>query len=410
MTTKDSPVSKISALPGEKLEPDAIGLGQDTAIGTASGAPGVSVALSMAGLTLAAAHADLPVIVLTAVPMLIIANAYRQLNLWNANCGASFEWVGRAVSPYLGWLTGWIMLAAYITGCVSGVLVLGPSVTAVLPALSGSNAQDLAIALAVIAVMTIVAVAGIRLSARVQVAMAVAEYAILAGFAVWGFIAELRHAPGTAPVSAGWFSLHGITGHGSLVPGILIAIYMFSGWEGTLYVNEEVRHRRENPGRAAILAVLILTVLYSMVLTGLEGILPAGRLQRYPTTAQPRQDRAGQYHPGTGQHQAGGQGQPYRQHGRGLAHADWGQQPGQHPLSPLCLILDRAVWDRPGRVVPGLVGERGRGHVRPGGRVLAQDHQDLPAKRQRCRRAAEHRARPVRAEARRDIEPGPVDR
>ena len=43
--------------------------------------------------------------------MLIIANAYRRLNLWNANCGASFEWVGRAISPYLGFMTGWLMIA-----------------------------------------------------------------------------------------------------------------------------------------------------------------------------------------------------------------------------------------------------------------------------------------------------------
>ena len=75
---------------------------------------------------------------MTAVPMLIIANAYRRLNLWNANCGASFEWVGRAINPYLGFLTGWLMIAGYIIGAVSGVEVLGPSVLAVF----GANATQ----------------------------------------------------------------------------------------------------------------------------------------------------------------------------------------------------------------------------------------------------------------------------
>jgi amino acid transporter len=65
--------------------------------------------------------------------MLVIANAYRRLNLWNANCGASFERVGRAVNPYLGFLTGWLMVAAYVIATVSGVEVLGPSVLAVFP-------------------------------------------------------------------------------------------------------------------------------------------------------------------------------------------------------------------------------------------------------------------------------------
>jgi amino acid transporter len=67
------------------------------------------------------------VLVLTAIPMLIIANAYRRLNLWNANCGASFEWAGRAINPYLGFMTGWLMLA----GTFTPVTAIGPSVLAV---------------------------------------------------------------------------------------------------------------------------------------------------------------------------------------------------------------------------------------------------------------------------------------
>jgi len=37
----------------------------------------------------------------TGIPMLIIANAYRRLNMWTASCSASFEWAGRSISPYL---------------------------------------------------------------------------------------------------------------------------------------------------------------------------------------------------------------------------------------------------------------------------------------------------------------------
>jgi hypothetical protein len=71
-------------------------LTQDVVIGMASSAPASSIGLTLAALTAAAAYGSGPIIVLTAVPMLVIANAYRRLNLWNANCGASFEWVGRA--------------------------------------------------------------------------------------------------------------------------------------------------------------------------------------------------------------------------------------------------------------------------------------------------------------------------
>ncbi len=220
--------------PAARLEPDAIGVAQDTVIGMASSAPGVSVGLTLAALALATAYAGGLVIVVTAIPMLIIANAYRRLNMWSANCGASFEWVGRSISPYLGWLTGWLMIAAYVTGAVSGVEVIGPNVLAVISSRPpGGPWADISIATVITLAMLVIAVAGIRLTARTQVAMAVAEYAILAGFAITGLVLVLRHAPGTFPVTPSWFSLSGIHGHGSLAAGLLIAVYIYSGWDGT---------------------------------------------------------------------------------------------------------------------------------------------------------------------------------
>jgi hypothetical protein len=74
-----------------RLEPDAIGVTQDTVIGMASSAPAASVGLTLAALAAGSAYGTGPVILITAIPMLIIANSYRRLNLWNASCGASFK-------------------------------------------------------------------------------------------------------------------------------------------------------------------------------------------------------------------------------------------------------------------------------------------------------------------------------
>src|ERR1035441_6164809 len=126
-------------VPPARLEPNAIGVAQDTVIGMASSAPAATVGLSLAALAAATAYGSGPILILTAIPMLIIANAYRRLNMWNANCGASFEWVGRAINPYLGFLTGWLMIAAYIIGAISGVVVLAPSVLAIFNATATST-------------------------------------------------------------------------------------------------------------------------------------------------------------------------------------------------------------------------------------------------------------------------------
>ena len=62
-------------------------------------------------------------------------------------------------------------------------------------------------------------------------------------------------------------------------------MFIFSGWDGTLYVNEEVRHRRVNPGRAAIIAVALLTIIYMLATAGLQGDVSPRRLQAHSTSA-----------------------------------------------------------------------------------------------------------------------------
>ena len=278
MTDHAVPVAETTPPPGTRLEPDAIGATQDTIIGMASSAPAATVGLSLAALAVATAYGSGPILILTAIPMLIIANAYRRLNLWKANTGASFEWVGRAINPYLGFLTGWLMVAAYIIGTVAEVLLLGPSVLAVFGSTSDNTAAYIAIGCATGLIMLVIAVIGIKITARVQVSMALVEYLILIGLAIAGLVWVLGHHPGSVPVTKGWFSLSGVNGKGDAVAGFLVAVFVYGGWDGTLYVNEEVKHRRVNPGRAAILAVALLTVIYTLSQVGFQGVLSPAKL------------------------------------------------------------------------------------------------------------------------------------
>ena len=261
------------------LKPDAIGIASATVIGMATSAPAATVAISLAVIAATTAYGSGVILLIAAVPMLIIANAYRRLNLWSANCGASFEWVGRAINPYLGFLTGWLMIVTYIVGTVAGVIVLGPSVLAVTGAESAGTGASVGIAAAVILVMLVLAVIGIRISARAQIAMAVVEYVILLGIAVAGLVWVLSHHAGSYPITSGWFTLSGVGGHGDVMAGFLAVIFVYGGWDGTLYVNEEVEHRRVYPGRAAVIAVALLAVIYTLVQVGLQGVVSPAKLQ-----------------------------------------------------------------------------------------------------------------------------------
>ena len=286
MTVK-SPANftRTGSVPEGRLEQDAIGVAQDTVIGMATAAPAASAGLTLAAMAAATAYASGPALILIALPMIIIANCYRRLNLWNANCGAAFEWVGRAINPYLGFIVGWLMIMGGIIGTTSTTVVLGPSVLAVFGSTSTAVPANLAIDTVVILGMLVIAIVGIRITARTQVGMGLIEYIILIGFAIVGLVAVISHRHGTFPISKGWFSLSGIGGHGSLTAGFLVALFAYTGWDGTVYVNEEVKHRRANPGKAAMMAVAFLAVIYTTTQVGLQGVVSPAKLQANSTDA-----------------------------------------------------------------------------------------------------------------------------
>ncbi len=101
--------------------------------------------------------------------------------------------------------------------------------------------------------------------------MAVIEYSVLIGFSISALIYVLGHHPGTFPPTKGWLSLTGINGKGNC-RGALIAVFMYTGWDATVYVNEEVKHRRVNLGRAAVFAVALFVVLYVLPQVGTYGV------------------------------------------------------------------------------------------------------------------------------------------
>ena len=90
---------------GAGLEPDAIGAAQDTIIGMASSAPAATVGLSLAALAVATAYGSGPILILTAIPMLIIANAYYRRRIVSG--AVDFVTVGLlplGAAGFLGWI------------------------------------------------------------------------------------------------------------------------------------------------------------------------------------------------------------------------------------------------------------------------------------------------------------------
>ncbi len=103
------------AAPGEKgLKTGALGYLSNLVISVASTAPAYSLAATL-GFVVAVggigAHAP-AVMIVSFIPMLLIAAALLLAQPADPDCGTSFTWVTRAMGPRLGWLTGWAIVVA----------------------------------------------------------------------------------------------------------------------------------------------------------------------------------------------------------------------------------------------------------------------------------------------------------
>jgi amino acid transporter len=255
---------------GSKLKANTLGLGDVVVMALASSGPTQSIAVSLAALLaigVVGTHTLAPILICF-IPMIGIAIGYQRLNAWQPSAGATYSWVGRAVNPHAGFFVGWIMLMYYTIGTTSLTVPLG---TYFLTFFSNSAANDKYWVAFVGSVFNIIVLAvaalGIKLSARFNWVWAVFEYALLIGFSVVAIVMIYSTGlSGSVHTLSQEFSLPS----GGLITGILIAIFLYSGWDTAAYVGEEARGKRA--GQAAILSVVILFFIYAFVIFAFQGI------------------------------------------------------------------------------------------------------------------------------------------
>src|SRR2546423_5298137 len=111
-------------------------------------------------------HAPI-IMIISFVPMLLIASAYNYMNKADPDAGTSFTWVTRAMGPRLGWLTGWVIVAADIVVMATLAYIAGVYSFKLFGA-TASTFEISLVAVAWIVLMTWICWRGIELSARTQ--------------------------------------------------------------------------------------------------------------------------------------------------------------------------------------------------------------------------------------------------
>jgi amino acid transporter len=261
------------------------GFREAVVLGLSSSGPAQTVAVSLAGLVGAVATGGSLVVMLALLPMLGIALGYLRLNRWDPRAGATFNWVARIFHPYLGFLAGWMILMYYTLGTTSLTLPAGAYTLALIaPSYVDKPVAVVSVGLIWNVLLTALAVAGLRPAAKFELLSVVLQYLVIGALAVAGLFA-LWHGQAAEPFSMNWFTLKSMGGMRGVSAGLLVACFMYSGWDAAVYLNEESEDGRELPGRAAVASVVLLAVFYAIALLGLSAVLSSDELSRHGANA-----------------------------------------------------------------------------------------------------------------------------
>jgi amino acid transporter len=264
-----------TSAPGAKgVKPDAIGYASNVVIAVASTAPAYSLATTLGFITATVGvtiHAP-GILILAFVPMLFVSLAYRFLNLADPDCGTTFAWTTRALGPQLGWLNGWAIFLADVIVMAS----LADIASIYTFQLVGWTSADTNLGQIIgsviwIALMTWICYRGIELSARIQQLLLTLEVAVLGLFAI---VALIKIYGGdfhnSIRPTLSWFDP--FVSWGSLSLALLLAIFIYWGWDSGVAVNEESRDPAQGPGKAAVVSTVLLLLIYVLVTVGAQGI------------------------------------------------------------------------------------------------------------------------------------------
>jgi amino acid transporter len=272
-TESHVPPGGTSAHPGvmdKGLKKGAIGYMSNIVIGVASTAPAYSLAATLgfvAAVKGVGVHA--PAVLLVAfIPMLLVASAYKYFNRADPDAGTTFAWTTRALGPMTGWINGWAIFWAdlIVMASLSDIAAVYTFKLFGFSELGNSKAAIIIAAIVWIVLMTWICYRGIELSARIQMILLTTEVAILAIFSLVAFIKVYGSHPPTGSIkpSLSWLNPFALQ-FSALVVALLLAVFIYWGWDSGVAVNEESEDPAEGPGKAAVVSTVLLVLIYVVV-------------------------------------------------------------------------------------------------------------------------------------------------
>ncbi len=182
------------------------------------------------------------------------ALSYAELATAFPRSGGEYNFLSRIYHPAIGFLAGWVSATVGFAAPVAlAAMAFGSYFAGVVP-----GAPPLAMALAIVWLVSLVHLTGIRHASTFQNVTTILKVVLIVVFIVAGFALGGRTAISFAP-SAGDL---GYIASAPFAISLVFVMYSYSGWNAVTYIAGEVRDPRRNLPLSVLVAVLIVTGLY----------------------------------------------------------------------------------------------------------------------------------------------------
>lgn len=265
------------------LKANAIGLTDSVVMALAGTAPAYSLTATTATLVAAVGLGGPAALLYAAIPMFGITFAFLYLNNWRSDAGATYTWIGRSLSPSLGFMAGWALLVSNALSMVSGSLPLGATTLhLVAPRLENNVVAATFTGASWFAAVAVPLFFGIASTAKVQKLMTSIEIIGLLILAV-GALLKFSHHP-VVPFSWHWFSIHQFASVSTFMAGMLVAVFYYWGWDVSSNLAEESKNPHSDPGTSGVYGMIGLVALFLLLQCVIQMGLTTAQIGANPAT------------------------------------------------------------------------------------------------------------------------------
>ena len=173
--------------------------------------------------------------------------------------GGQYEYLRQSLHPVFGFLYGWALLLIIQTGGMAAVTVTFARYFLELTHLPCSERSVVVVTLAV---LTAVNCLGVKPGGRLQSILMVLKIAAIAALIGAGFFFVREPKPLLHPVLDRPVSMDLVTAIGAAMVPVL---FSYGGWQTTNFIAGEIRNPRRNLGRALVIGVAGVVILYVCV-------------------------------------------------------------------------------------------------------------------------------------------------